>query len=65
MKKHIGLVVKDEDNARQQADRFEQWLNKKGITVIRRQIGIPAEKGSENPNAQSPASLFCVFRIGR
>jgi NAD+ kinase len=64
MKKHIGLVVKDEDKARQQADRFEQWLNKKGITVIRRQSGIPAEKGSEKPNAQSPASLFCVFVLG-
>jgi hypothetical protein len=41
MKKHIGLVVKDDDKARQQADRFEHWLVKKGLTVIRRQSGIP------------------------
>jgi NAD+ kinase len=64
MKKQIGLVVKDEKNARQQADRFEQWLTEKGITVIRRQSRTPAEKRSERSHEHSPASLFCVFVLG-
>ena len=64
MKKHIGLVVKDDDNARQQADRFEHWLVKKGLVVIQRQIGMPAEKRSEGSRNRSPKSLFCVFVLG-
>ena len=64
MKKHIGLVVKDDDNARQQADRFEHWLVKKGLVVIRRQIGLPAEKRSEASRKRSPKSLFCIFVLG-
>lgn len=64
MKKHIGLVVKDEDKARRQADRFEQWLVRKDVTVIRRPSGIPAEKRSGKQPEQSPASLFCVFVLG-
>jgi len=64
MKKHIGLVVKNDDNARQQADRFEHWLVQKGLTVIRRQIGLPTEKPSEGSRKRSPKSLSCVFVLG-
>ncbi len=64
MKKHIGLVVKEEDNARQQADRFERWLVKKEITVIRWQSGIPGGKKSEGSWKRAPESLFCVFVLG-
>jgi NAD+ kinase len=64
MKKHIGLVVKDDDLARQQADRFEYWLVKKGLAVILKQIGLPAKKRSEELLDKSPKSLFCVFVLG-
>jgi NAD+ kinase len=64
MKKHIGLVVKDESNARRQADRFEQWLVEKGLTVIRRQSGITGVKRLGGTRKRSPASLFCVFVLG-
>ncbi len=64
MKKHIGLVVKDDGNARQQADRFEHWLVNKGLDVIRRPIGRPAEKPSQGLRKRSPKSLFCVFVLG-
>jgi NAD+ kinase len=64
MNKHIGLVVKDDENARQQAVRFEDWLVKKGLVVIRRQIGRPAEKRSEGSRKRSLKSLFCVFVLG-
>ncbi|MBR9984929.1 MAG: NAD(+)/NADH kinase [Desulfosarcina sp.] len=64
MKKHIGLVVKDDGNARRQADRFEHWLVKKGLTVLRRPIGITAEKPSQGSRKRSPKSLACVFVLG-
>ncbi|MFO7712854.1 NAD(+)/NADH kinase [Desulfosarcina sp.] len=64
MKKNIGLVVKDDDRARQQADSFEQWLVRKGITVTRRQSGIPGVKRLGGARKRSPASLFCVFVLG-
>jgi NAD+ kinase len=64
MKRRIGLVVKNEDKARHQADRFELWLAQKGLTVIRRQIGLPGEKRSDGSRKRSPALLFCVFVLG-
>jgi NAD+ kinase len=64
MGKCIGLVVKAEDNARQQADRFERWLIGKGLTVIRRQSGIPGGKRLEASPKRASKSLFCVFVLG-
>ena len=64
MKKHIGLVVKDEDKARLQADRFEGWLVSKGLIVIRRQSGAPGEKRLKGSPNGSETALFCVFVLG-
>jgi NAD+ kinase len=64
MGKSIGLVVKAEENARQQADRFEQWLVGKGLTVIRRQSGTPGGKPLAVPPEGTSKSLFCVFVLG-
>ncbi|BBO69183.1 NAD kinase [Desulfosarcina alkanivorans] len=64
MGKSIGLVVKDEENACQQADRFEQWLVRKGLTVIRRQSSLPGGEKPEASSRQASKSLFCVFVLG-
>jgi NAD+ kinase len=64
MKKHIGLVVKDEDHALRQADRFECWLINKGLSVIRRQSRIVDGSRPEDPQKRALASLFCVFVLG-
>jgi NAD+ kinase len=64
MKKHIGIVVKDEDHARQRADWFKQWLVNKGLSVSRWEIGITAEKRSAGLRKKLSASLFCVFVLG-
>lgn len=64
MKKHIGLVVKDEAHALRQADRFESWLIEKGVTVTRRQSTDPAKKPSQPTTVHLPAELFCVFVLG-
>jgi len=65
MEKQIGLVVKNEDNARQQADRFEQWLIHRGIRVVRRGSGPPGEKQPQDLQESPPApTLYCVFVLG-
>ena len=64
MSKRIGLVVKNEAKARQQADRFERWLIDKGLTVIRQQSGIPGEQRLDGSWQPSAAALFCVFVLG-
>lgn len=64
MKKQIGLVVKDENKARQQADRFEQWLANKGITTIRRQSKTPGEMRLDGLQETPEGSLLCVFVLG-
>ncbi|WP_155312718.1 NAD(+)/NADH kinase [Desulfosarcina ovata] len=64
MKKQIGLVVKNETKAIEQADRFEQWLTHKGLSIVRRQSSMPAIKRTKGLRERSPASLFCVFVLG-
>lgn len=59
----IGLVVKDEDHAIGQADRFTTWLNDRGIQVARRQSGGPPESAAGMAD-QAPQDLFCVFVLG-
>ncbi|HSO17869.1 MAG TPA: NAD(+)/NADH kinase, partial [Desulfosarcina sp.] len=64
MSKRIGLVVKNEENARQQADRFQQWLAQKGIGVVRQQSGVPGEKRLDDSCRPSAEALDCVFVLG-
>lgn len=59
MEKKIGLVVKNEARAIDQANEFEQWLKARNITVIRRQ-----NKETAIPPEPSPTQLFCVFVLG-
>ena len=63
MTKQIGLVVKEEINAINQADRFELWLKDRGVRVVRRQSGGPPFAGNAI-NERAPQSLFCVFVLG-
>jgi NAD+ kinase len=64
MNRHIGLVVKDEREAQRQADRFEGWLKKRGVTVLRQPSGEPAGKRPEDFQKPLAKSLSCVFVLG-
>lgn len=64
MKKQIGLVVKDEDHVRQQADRFAQWLIDKGIAVVRRQIETRTDRQPQRLQKRFSEALRCVFVLG-
>ena len=62
--KKIGVVVKEDTEAMNQADKFESWLVANGVSVIRRNIewtdGANLERG---PSCASP-DLSCVFALG-
>jgi len=62
--KKIGLVVKHDNEALKQADRFETWLVGQGIDVCRKDIGwrTPIQETDDLPNA--PSDLSCVFALG-
>jgi NAD+ kinase len=58
----IGLVVKNDSNARRKADEFESWLKARCTEVIRREsLPFKHERGKP-PSA--PADLFCIFVLG-
>jgi NAD+ kinase len=64
MKKRVGLVVKSEDKAQQQARRFESWLSDRGIDVLRRQSGATGVQQPDGALEVAPPSLFCIFVMG-
>ncbi len=62
--KKIGLVVKEDVEAINQADKFEAWLVAKGVVVIRRSIEWPERSHPEGGLAWAPSDLSCVFALG-
>lgn len=62
--KKIGLVVKADERAARQAERFSQWLVEKGVSVIRRE-SVPAEgPRADGARSWAPPDLFCIFVLG-
>ena len=64
MRTQIGLVVKDAHEAQHQAERFERWLVSRGLTVVRKKIGLPEQKEAADRPERSDHPLFCVFVLG-
>ena len=62
--KKIGLVVKEDVEAINQADKFEAWLVAKGVVVIRRSIEWPERTHPEGGLACASSDLYCVFALG-
>ena len=62
--KKIGLIVKEDIEAINQADKFEAWLVAKGVSIVRRRIEWPDHDNSESGLACAPSDLYCVFALG-
>ncbi len=60
----VGLVVKQESRAVEQADIFAQWLGKRGLTVLRHTSNPVDERAVEPPDAKTLADARCVFVLG-
>ncbi len=60
----VGLVVKNDREAEQKAQVFEQWLVKKGLTVVQPQHRTPNQTNTTEKPLPAPPDLFCVFVLG-
>lgn len=62
--KKIGLIVKEDMEAINQADKFEAWLVAKGVSIVRRGIEWPDRANPESDLACASPDLYCVFALG-
>jgi NAD+ kinase len=62
--KKIGVVVKEDTEAMNQADNFEAWLVANGVSVIRRNIERPDRASPESGLSGASPDLYCVFALG-
>ena len=62
--KRIGLIVKEDVEAINQADKFETWLVANGVSVIRRDIEWPDRANPEGGLSCASPDLYCVFALG-
>jgi NAD+ kinase len=62
--KKIGLIVKEDVEAIQQADKFEAWLVTKGVAVTRGNIEWPDSAKQECDLPVASPDLYCVFALG-
>ncbi len=60
----VGLFVKKDKNACQEADKFEAWLANKNIQVLRKQSAPPDMHSSADNQISAPPDLFCLFVLG-
>ncbi|MDJ0781259.1 MAG: NAD(+)/NADH kinase [Desulfosarcinaceae bacterium] len=60
--KHVGLVVKADEEALRTAEALAAWLSDKGIRVSTRR-GYK-EKTADQQMEEVPSDLFCVFVLG-
>lgn len=58
----IGLVVKEDPEAKRKADELEKWLGSKNVDVVRK--GYLTSDRISDKKQNAPSGLFCVFVLG-
>lgn len=64
MEKVIGLVVKEDRRALQQAEVLERWLRQRGCAVVRKTSDQPQSSLGSVPAVEAPSQLYCVIVLG-
>jgi NAD+ kinase len=62
--KKIGIVVKEDIEAKRKADELEHWLRSKNIDVVRKENMPPKSRVSDRNGSFAPPDLYCVFVLG-
>jgi NAD+ kinase len=62
--KKIGIVVKEDTEAKRKADELEHWLRSKNIDVVSKENLPPRRRISDREKSFAPPDLFCVFVLG-
>ena len=62
--KKIGIVVKEDVEAKRKADELEHWLRSKNIDVVSKENLPPIRRILDRDKSFAPPDLFCVFVLG-
>jgi NAD+ kinase len=62
--KKVGIVVKEDVEAKRKADELEHWLRSKNINVVGKENLPPRRRVSDRDKSFAPPDLFCVFVLG-
>lgn len=60
----IGLFIKADANANKKADELQDWLQEKGIEVVRKESRPPDRKFTGKSKSIAPSDLYCIFVLG-
>jgi len=62
--KKVGIVVKEDIEAKRKADELEQWLRSRNIDIVSKENLPPKRRVSDRDKIVAPPDLFCVFVLG-
>jgi NAD+ kinase len=62
--KKVGIVVKEDTEARKKAEELEHWLRSKNIDVVSKENLPPKRRISDRDKSFAPPDLYCVFVLG-
>lgn len=62
--KKVGIVVKEDIEAKRKADELEHWLRSRNIDIVSKENLPPKRRVSDKDKLVAPPDLFCVFVLG-
>ena len=62
--KKVGIVVKDDVEAKKKADELGHWLRSKNIDIVGKESQPPGRRIADKYKTCAPSDLFCVFVLG-
>jgi NAD+ kinase len=62
--KKVGIVVKEDIEAKRKADELEHWLRSQNIDIVSKETLPPKRRVSDKDKFVAPPDLFCVFVLG-
>lgn len=62
--KKVGIVVKEDAEAKKKADELEQWLRSRNIDIVGKENLPPKRRIADKDESCAPSDLYCVFVLG-
>ena len=62
--KKVGIVVKEDAEAKKKAGELERWLRSKNVGIVGKDHLPPGRRMEDRYETCAPSDLFCVFVLG-
>jgi NAD+ kinase len=62
--KKVGIVVKEDAEAKKTAEELERWLRSKNVDIVGKEDLPPGRRIANKDKTCAPSDLFCVFVLG-